>query len=62
MIARVAPQSNVFMLSFPVNFMIGIFVLSLIIFSMYYLLVDNYFSVDFLGELLANVLKNMANK
>lgn len=62
LIARVAPQSNVFMLSFPVNFMIGIFVLYLIIFSMYHLLVDNYFSVDFFGGLLADVLKNMVNK
>jgi flagellar biosynthetic protein FliR len=62
LIARVAPQSNVFMLSFPVNFMIGIFVFSLVIMSMYELLVNNYFSVDVYGQYLTDILRKLANK
>lgn len=59
LIARVAPQSNVFMLSFPVNFMLGIFVFSLIIFGIYDLLVNNYFSIDVLGQYISDALKGL---
>ncbi|MEN3015771.1 MAG: flagellar biosynthetic protein FliR [bacterium] len=62
LIARVAPQSNVFMLSFPVNFMLGIFVFSTIVYAMYYILTDHYFTVDYYGGLIANVLKSMVIK
>ncbi|MCS7243574.1 MAG: flagellar biosynthetic protein FliR [Candidatus Calescibacterium sp.] len=62
LIARVAPQSNVFMLSFPVNFMLGVFVLSLIVFSMYEVLVNHYFTVDVFAQNIADVLKNLISK
>lgn len=62
LIARVAPQSNVFMLSFPVNFMLGVFVLSLIVFSIYELLTDHYFTLDFYGQHIAEVLKSLVSK
>ncbi len=59
LIARVAPQSNVFMLSFPVNFMLGVFVFSFVIFGMQDLLVNNYFSIDVFGNLIAEALKSL---
>lgn len=62
LIARVAPQSNVFMLSFPVNFMLGVFVFSLVIYSMYYILAEHYFTIDVFGQNLSNVLKNLVIK
>ncbi|MCS6955649.1 MAG: flagellar biosynthetic protein FliR [Candidatus Calescibacterium sp.] len=62
LIARVAPQSNVFMLSFPVNFMLGVFVLSLVLFSMYEVLVNHYFTVDVFAQNIADVLRNLISK
>ena len=59
LIARVAPQSNVFMLSFPINFMIGVFILSLTVPYIIELFNNNYLSYDFMAEWLSNAIKSL---
>lgn len=59
LIARVAPQSNVFMLSFPINFMIGVFILSLTVPYISELFNNNYLSYDFMAEWLSNAIKSL---
>ena len=59
LIARVAPQSNVFMLSFPVNFLIGVFILSLTAPYIVELFNNNYLSYDYLSQWIANIIKSL---
>ncbi|MGB9639087.1 MAG: flagellar biosynthetic protein FliR, partial [bacterium] len=59
LIARVAPQSNVFMLSFPVNFMIGLFILSLTIPYIIELFNNNYLSYDYLASWISDSIKSL---
>jgi flagellar biosynthetic protein FliR len=62
LIARVAPQSNVFMLSFPVNFMIGVFILSLTVPYIIELFNNHYLSYDYFASWLSDSIKSLKIK
>ena len=60
LVAKVAPQANVFVLSFGINFLVGVVVMSFSIPIIYEALVKHYLSYDYYVGWLGKIIRAMA--